>query len=149
MTQNLEPFVIQALQKAVIRAVDLSDYPNMPVKYIGVNFNPLPEQNWLEVVHIPNNIENEFWGDEKTYRGVMRLILHGPQNGEGIYGSMGMLTSVLNNLAKGSKHSDTAGNVLVKIEDHPNITGAIEESPELLIPATIRYSYFSLVTQVA
>lgn len=144
MTQNIEMFILKALQRMIIRAVDLSDYPTTPVKYIGLNFNPLPQQDWLEVVYIPNNIENEFWGEEKTYRGIMRLILHKTQNGEGIYDSMYKLENILNNITKGSKHSDPENNVIVKIEENPNITGVIEQSPEILIPATIRYIFFSL-----
>jgi len=133
-----ERYIIEALQKAVL-ALNLT----IPVKYIGRTFDPPSAGKWLEIVFIPNNIEGEFWSEGKTYRGILRLILHWPMNNEGIYPAMEVAKTIAAGFTKGSKFANTGNNVLVKITDHPNLREVLESPPDILIPLSIRYSYFS------
>ena len=139
----MERYVLEALQKGVITAVAASDLPAANVKYVGRVFNPPDDAEWLELVYIPNNPTGEFWGSQKTYRGVLRLILHSPMKDQGIYGQIDTLQSILDNLNKGTRLADEGQNVIVKVTEVPNILNTIEEPPEILIPASIRYSFFS------
>lgn len=138
----MEASVIKALQKAVIAAVAASILPTLPVKYIGIPFTKPDTGGWLELVHIPNNVLNEHWGPEKTYRGMLRLILHWPMVADGIYGPLDTIESIASYFAKGTKFTDTGG-AIVKISDVPDFMGPMEEAPELLLPYSISYEFFA------
>lgn len=72
-----ERAILQALQTAVIAARDASILPGLQIKCVGVPFTPPDDgKGWLEIIHIPNNVTDEFWSSGKTYRGFMRLILY-------------------------------------------------------------------------
>lgn len=142
MTQNIERYVLEALQKAALSAVAGTGSP--PVKYVNRNFNPPSDGKWWEVVYIPNNIEGEFWNEGKTYRGVMRLILHWPQNDQGAYAMLDEVARVSNKIVKGTIYQDAGNNAYVRIIDHPNVSGVIEQPPENIAPLTIRYSCFKI-----
>lgn len=136
----VEREIIEALQKATTAAVAASTLPSLAVKYLGRTFEIPNNHQYLEIVHIPNNIDNEFWGMEKTYRGLFRLLLHWPINDEGVYPPTSLMKSISSHFAKGSRF--TAGGVSVKIYEEPDLTGMIEQPPELLFPVTIRYMSF-------
>ena len=133
-----ERYVLEALQKAVIAAAPGS----LPVKYVGRSLDVPSDDKYLEVVHLPNNVENQYWGDSKTYRGLMRLILHWPIDDAGAYPMMDIAKTVADNFSKGSLFQDLGANVTVKISENPNITSIIEQPPEMLLPISIRYIYF-------
>lgn len=135
----MERYILEALQKATITAVNPTA---LPVKYLGRTFNPPSDGRWVEVLYFPNNVENEFLGDSKTYRGFFRLILHWGIDDAGVYTALEKAQEIANGFAKGSKFADLGNNVSVKIYDTPDISSVIEEAPELLIPITIRYIYF-------
>lgn len=133
----IESKIINLLQKKVIEVVGNS----LPVKYLNTNM-PVKDKFW-EVVYIPNNIENEFWDDSKTYRGVLRLILHWPQDNKGIYEPMEEVERVANGFPKGLEMQDL--DVKVTIYENPNMSSSpIEDDGKLLIPLTIRYICFKL-----
>lgn len=136
----MERFVLEALQKAVIAAVAPT---SIPVKYVGRTFTVDSTDKWVEVVYIPNNVENQYRGDSKTYRGMMRLVLHWPIDDSGIYPALDIASQISDGFAKGSKLADLGENVVVTITENPNIQGVLEVAPELLIPITIRYNYFN------
>lgn len=134
--------VLEALQKATIAAVGASILPAMPIKMVGRTVGqPDDGGPWLEVVYIPNNIENEFWGTEKTYRGILRLLLHWPADDQGAYSPMIAAASIANYFEKGATYP--ADNIGVKISEVPNLSGVIEAGKELLFPVTVRYSSFN------
>lgn len=133
----VEKDILRALQKATLAAVAASTMPALQVKMIGRTFDPPDNGKWLEIVHIPNNVNNEFWGGGKTYRGLFRLILHWGLNDEGAYEPLDVLASVCAHFVKGQDFQ--SGSVSVKIYDEPDLTGAIEQAPETLYPVTIRY----------
>lgn len=134
----MEVEIIKALQKAVIAAVA----GRVPVKYIGINFKKPNTGGWLEVVHIPNNILSEHWGPEKTFRGLLRLILHWPMDTQGVYVPLTLLESISGYFTKGSKLAGD-NNVTLRITDVPNYLGPMEETPELLLPVSIQYEFFA------
>ncbi len=138
----MEQHVLNALQGGIIQAVANSSNPDLDVKYVGMNREKPEDDIWLELIYIPNNPEGEFWGDEKTYRGTLRLVLHCPQKNSSIYEYLNLLHSITDNLSKGLTLEDQGSNVKVSLTDNPDITGIIEEAPEILIPASLRYLYY-------
>lgn len=133
--------ILQALQTAVIEAVAQSSLPSLDIKMVGRSHTPVANKPWLEIVFIPNNIENEFWGDSKTYRGMFRLILHSPTNDKGAYAPMDIIESVASYFTKGKFFQN--GSVGVRVVEKPNLTGVLESPPEMLFPVSIRYNYFN------
>lgn len=137
-----EKAILEALQKGVLAAAAASTLPAIQVKYVGRNFTPPSDAAWLEVVHIPNNLTDEFWAEGKTHQGIMRLILHYPMKDRGAYDPMLLAESIGAYFYKGRILSDVAVSVRVRINDNPNLIGVLEEPPEMLIPLSIRYHLF-------
>lgn len=140
-----ERAVLEALQKAVIAAVAaLPSADRVPVKYVGRNFTkPADGTGWLEVVHIPNNELNGVWGSEKTYRGMLRLILHWPMKDQGAYDAIKRIEDITAYFIKGRRFADTGNTIAVMVADVPNFQGVLEEAPEMLLPMSIRYEFFA------
>lgn len=144
---ELENYVLEALQKAVIAAIAASDDSTLETrtKMVGRVFNPPDDgSNWLEVIHIPNNPADRTWGDEKLYRGFLRLILHAPSNDQGAYPSMVLLKSISSYFTKGLKISDESDNIELTITQNPNFMGVSELDSDVIYPLSIEYqSYVS------
>lgn len=138
----MEKYILEALQKAVISAVAASTSPTLPVKMVGRNFTPPTTGGWLEVIAMPNNIPDEFWGDGKTYRGVLRLLFMFPMKDQGAYPSLVIAESIASYFSKGSKFADPSNNVGVLITDNPDFKGVIEEAPNMMLPISVRYQFF-------
>ena len=90
----IESKILNLLQKKVTEVVSNT----YPVKYINTNIGNV-DKFW-EIVYIPNNIEDEFWSSGKTYRGILRLILHWPQDNKGVYKPMEEVERVANGFEK-------------------------------------------------
>lgn len=140
----IERYILEAIQKAVTAAVAASSTPTLPVKYIGRNFTPPNTGAWLEIVHIPNNVNNEFWADGRTYQGMFRLIFHWQMNDSGAYQALSIADSVASYFTKGLLMTEATGAVRVKVTDNPDLMGVIEEVPELILPVSIRYQFFKV-----
>lgn len=130
--------ILKSLQKSMIEAILLCDNPDLPVKYIGVDFTPPNDQKWLELVFIPNNPGSMYWGEEKVYRGMLRMILHWPNNQMGAYPPMEMLSSIASYFHKGLRLQN------VEIYETPTLTAVLEKGSENLYPASLRYQSFRL-----
>jgi len=139
----MERYVLEALQKAVTAAVAATTFPEVAVKYVGRQFTIPSDDKWLELVYIPNNIIGEFWGTEKTHRGVLRLLLHWPMDDAGAYPPIDALQPILDGFVKGVKYEDLGQNVKVQVTETPNILNVIEDAPEILVAASVRYNFFS------
>jgi hypothetical protein len=139
---NIERYVVEALQKMVTNAVAGTGSP--PVKYLGRNMNPPTDGKWWEVVYIPNNITNQFWDEGKTYRGALRLVLHWPQDDRGVYGPLDEVARVSDKIVKGAIYTDIGSNAFIRIIEHPDTSGVIEQPPENIMSLTIRYSCFKI-----
>lgn len=136
----IESTIIKLLQQRVTTAVD----GKIPVKYLGMNMKKPSNDKYWEVVYIPNNVENEFWGAGKTYRGMMRLLLHWPQNNKGIYEPTRELERVAGYFEKGIELQDSTTNTKVILTDNPDMGGVYEEEGYLLLVLTIRYQCFKM-----
>lgn len=134
----IESKILNLLQKKVTEVVGNT----YPVKYINTNIGNV-DKFW-EIVYIPNNIENEFWDSGKTYRGILRLVLHWPQDNKGIYKPMEEVERVADGFEKGLELFDDENKVKVSITDNPDCTNVIEDEGKLLIPLTIKYLCFKL-----
>lgn len=136
--------ILKALQTAAIAAVAASTLPDLPIKAIGRVFDiktKAPDGKYLELLHFPNNIQSEFWGKEKTYRGMFRLMLHWPLDDQGAYPPMTILKSIAAYFEKGK--TLRSGQISVQIYEVPDFSGPVDASPESLYPVSIRYQRFA------
>lgn len=137
-----EPDILSALQQAVTAAVAASDTPTLPVKYLlvgaagGAAFTPPADQKWLELVWLPNNRQGDFLGDEKNHRGILRLVLHWPNDGGGVYAPTQALASICDYFTNGRVLSG------VQVYATPDPTGFIEQGNEVLFPVSILYQSY-------
>lgn len=133
--------ILQILQGITVEAVAASSTPDLPISYVGVNNENIPpqDQKYLEIVHIPNNPADRYWGedDKQVYQGLMRLILHWPKNGAGAYTPMDALASISDYFQKDKKYGDH-----IQIYEKPKFLGTIAEQSEMLYPTSIRYRCF-------
>ena len=137
---DIEDKILKALQTGVTTAVQGSNIPAFPIKYIGKIFNPPDDGKYIEIVYIPNNINGEFWSSGKTYRGLFRLILHWGLFEQGAYEPLRFFASVTQYFSIGEVFQYSG--VSVKITAEPDLTGVIENAPDLMYPLTIRYETF-------
>jgi hypothetical protein len=132
--------ILKILQQAVTAAVEASMIPTLPVKFYGRTFDPeekAPDGKYLETVFIPNNPTGGYWGDEKDYMGMYRLILHWPNKDEGVYDPLDVLKSICSYFTKDRFLQ------IVKISDIPTLSSVQEIGSELLFPASLRYQSFN------
>lgn len=136
-------YILEALQKAVIAAVADSSTPSLYVKMAGRVAEPQSADRWLEVIHIPNNFDGT-WGEEKTYQGLLRLMLHTAVDDKGAYGPMDIITSIGNYFTKGRKlpNKDPNPDVEVTVTTNPEFMGIMEEAPDVLYPISIEYRVY-------
>ncbi len=137
-----ERYILEALQSTVVNAIETVN-PSMVIKAIGRTVKPATTGIWVELIHIPNNYEGEMWGSDKTYRGLFRVVFHQKMDDTGAYPLLDIVKSVSELLPKGLLCTDSGNNVSVKISDSPNVTGIFEETPELIIPLSLRYICFT------
>ena len=135
-----EALVIRAFQNGVKAAVAASSTPDLPIKMKGRTFTPPNDQKYVEVVFIPNNQDGEFWGSEKTYQGIFRLILHWPNDDQGIYTPIERIESVASYFTKDVKLS--VGDFALTIYEEPKLLGDIEAGTETLYPVSMSYRSF-------
>lgn len=131
-----EVAILRALQQAVTAAVAASSMPSLPVSYIETAFAVPQDQKWLEVVWIPNNRSGDFWGDEKNHQGLLRLVLHWPNNNSGAYVPLALLASIGSYFSNGKLLSG------VQIYATPDFQGTIQGGDDLLYPISLRYQSY-------
>lgn len=134
--------ILKLLQQAVGAAVAASTIPAMQIKAVGVTTAP-QDPRYLELVHIPNNRNNDYWGTSRVYQGSLRVILHWPNSeNSGAYPPMQYLKQIANAMPKG--RALRQGTTVVQIYENPDFTGAIEAGAETIFPVVISYRCFSL-----
>lgn len=126
--------ILEALQKAVLAAAG-----TIPVKYVGRNFTPPNDGKWWEVIYVPNSLDDSAIGSSQTYQGILRLILHWPQDNSGAYSMLDEVRRMASFFEKGSVFGTV---VNVRITNHPNLLSLIEQPPEMLAGISIRYNCF-------
>lgn len=127
--------ILQAIQNGVKIAVSQSDMSSLPIKFVDVILNPQPEK-YLEVVFIPNNPGSGTWGDDRTYMGFFRLILHWPKSSQGAYEPLTLIDRIGSYFTKDRRPGG------LQISDVPDCTGSIDGGADLLYAVTIRYTHF-------
>mgnify|MGYP000249346010 CR=1 FL=1 len=94
--------ILRSLQEAIRDgAVPASIVPTLPVKYIGISWATPSDQQWLEIVWLPNNRTSDFWASEKNHQGILRLILHWPNDNSGAYSPLEAIESIASYFTKG------------------------------------------------
>lgn len=136
---TIEKSILQVFQQKVIEAVAASTLPTLPIKFVDVAFTVPNTQKWLEVIFIPNNPADRTWGDEEVYRGIMRLVLHWPNNGAGAYKPLELISSILSSFSKDERIGG-----LLQILNKPKLMTTVQSGSENWYPATIEYTVFSL-----
>ena len=135
-----DQLVIRTFQDAVKAAVAASNTPALPIKFKGRTFKPPKDQEYLETIFIPNNPDGLFWGSEKTYQGIFRLILHWPVDDKGIYEPLDVIESISSYFTKERKLF--TGTFALNIYEEPKLLGDIEAGNETLYPVSMSYRSF-------
>lgn len=128
----IERALFETLQKATMIAVSESLIPDLPIAFIDVPFTVPNNQRYLEVVIIPND-STEFWGEEKIYRGLFRLILHWGKNGTGAYSPLEVLGSIADYFSKDRPLQN------LRIYETATFAGVLDGGADSLYPANMRY----------
>ena len=134
-----EEAILRALQGGVTAAVAASTMPALPVSYVGVGFSTPNDQKWLEIVWLPNNIQGDFLGQEKNYRGILRLLLHWPNDGAGAYRPLAVIESIGAYFTNGLLLSN------VQIYSKSDLTGVLQDGDDVIYPLSIRYQSYRKV----
>jgi hypothetical protein len=134
-----EESILRALQAGVTAAVVASSTPTLPVSYVGVGFTVPNDQRWLEVIWLPNNIQGSFWGDEKNHRGILRLLLHWPNDGSGAYRPLAVIESIGAYFTNGLLLSN------VQIYSKGDLTGVLQDGDDVIYPLSIWYQSYRKV----
>lgn len=136
-----DELVLKTLQTATLAAVAASALPTLPVKMLGRNFDIPDDQKYLEVVFIPNNQSDRYWGEEQLYQGTFRLVLHWKNDDKGVYEPMNVAQSVASYFTK--TNALRTGGFGVNITQVPKLTGVIEAGHESLFPVSMSYRSFN------
>lgn len=131
--------VLRVLQNGVKDAVAQSIVPNIPINFIGRNFNKPNDQKWLELVWIPNN-QDLYYGEETLFQGIFRLVLHWPKNDAGVYSPLDTIASIAAYFQKSRPLQDDR--ISLQIYQKPLTGGMIPEDAENLFPASMSYRSF-------
>jgi hypothetical protein len=134
-----EESILRALQAGVTAAVVASTTPTLPVSYVGVNFTVPNDQKWLEVVWLPNNIQGDLDGGAKNHRGILRLLLHWPNDGAGAYRPLAVIESIGGYFTNGLLLSN------VQIYSKSDLTGVLQDGDDVIYPLSIRYQSYRKV----
>lgn len=137
---SIETDITNALYAKISEAVKATNIPAMPVQYPLRSFNRPNNGTWLEVIHIRNNRTNEFWGAERTFQGLVRLILHWSNNDAGIFPAIAYLDQLAALIPKGTILS--FGDASVLIYDNPDVGSLIVDNGLVMVPLTLMYRDF-------
>lgn len=136
----IEKEIIKLIQNKITLSVANSTFPNLHIQALGRTIIPDNSQKYLEILHFANNIKNEFWGNSKTYRGLVRLILHWPIDDAGDYPALDLLQSICTQFDKDLVLQE--GEVQVKFSEKPDFFGALTSGQDRIFPVTLEYYSF-------
>ena len=141
MSNFMDGEIIEALQKGVLTAVANCSRPDLPIQMLGRTFEPgAKDVAYLQVLVIPSNPDNELWGENRRYAGLFRLVLHYPNDDQGVYPPLVLLKSIAAYFTKGQILTD--GTISVEITTPPNFTGSLPSRHETEYPVSMRYNFF-------
>ncbi len=134
----IEQDILKALQNAAIAAVATTD-AGFDIAAVGITLDPQPADYW-QFVHIPNNRMGDYWGNERTYQGLFRVLLHRQIHQLGPYVDMRLIGMIADFFPKETRLNYGAANV--QIYDVPDAGSLIIAKAELIYPLTLRYRCF-------
>lgn len=138
---SVEASIKKSLATATINAVNAITVPTLlPIKFPLLTFKVPDDNRYVEYVHIRNNIDNEFWGSEKTYRGIVRLLVHWSIDDQGDMPALRYCDLLAEQFPKGSQFEN--GGVIVKLFENPDLGSLVEAAPDAFFPLTLQYMYF-------
>lgn len=137
---TIEADISSSLYTAVAAVVTASSIPALPVKYPLRTFVAPNDGKYIEVVQIRNNNDNETWDTGRTYRGILRVILHWPNNDAGAIAPSRFADEIASGFPKGSIYWNGAAKVT--IQDHPDAGSMIDTPQDCLFPVSIEYQCF-------
>lgn len=132
----IETDILRALQTASNAAIAATAAEPLAIKPIGITLDPAPDR-YFEYVHIPNNRIGDFIGNERTYQGIFRILLHWSIDSQGAYAPLTLLGLVANYFTK-ERHL-ISGTANVQIYGEPDFSGIIPSGAELIFPLSLRY----------
>lgn len=136
--------VIKAAINAAVSAITNNWKPEisaLPLKVPGRTFDIPNDQRYFEVVLITNDGADRTWGDERFFRGIIRIILHWTVDDTGIYSQIDLLETLAQSFKKGSHIRFDLADLL--IIEHPKIDDLITNGHEQIFPLTIQYQCFA------
>lgn len=107
--------------------------PVLPVQNPGIPFDVPNGGQYVEVIQIRNNPSGEYYGDERTYMGILRLLVHWPNDKAGEIPALTYLDALAAQFPKGS----------LMLYDVPEIGSVVEDQGQRFYPLTLRYRQFS------
>lgn len=111
----------------------------LPTKWPLRTFNIPSDGKWFEVLQIRNNPSDRYFGDEKIYQGIARILLHWPSDDSGALAPVRALETVAALIPKGQISFPP---VRVTLTETPDITDAVEDGADNIFALTMRYQCF-------
>lgn len=136
----IESDISTALCNAVQAAVTAAA-PTVPIAWPGRTFDTSANE-YLEVVQIRTNFNNETWGEERTYQGFLRIIYNVLAADKGVVPYSTIVDAIASAAAlkKGSLLFSGAAKVL--LYDNPDMGSVIFNDGRMLFPLTVKYRDF-------
>lgn len=123
--------------KAIFNTFDtLEMLIGLPLKMPRRIFTPPNDQKYIEVFRLPNDLARN-WGNEKLFRGIIRVGLHWPMDDQGDFPALQVCEQIANAFPKG--HVMTYGAARLMISDVPKITEPLDSGQETIFPVSFTY----------
>lgn len=128
------------IMRGMFGAAIVASGQTYPIKIPGRTFNPPNDQKYIELINIKNDTQSRTWGNEQSFSGTFRFVLHWPAVDDGPYPPSQILLDIKTQMHKGRiiRH----GAAQIKIFDHGSIQDAIEDGAEILYPLSVPYQSF-------
>lgn len=130
-----EAVIAENLYVAVTNAA-ASLSPLLPVQFPGRVFDIPSNGRYIEVIQIRNNRQGEYYGDERTYQGILRLLVHWPNDDAGAIPPLVYCEGIADALPKGTRFGNTV------LYDVPEVGSVVEDQGQIFYPISFRYRDF-------
>lgn len=112
----------------------------IPVKALGRTFDPPNDQKYLELIHIPNDPDDKYIDGSKMYQGIFRLILHWPNNDEGVYDPLNIVDFLSAQFTK--ENPLWIGAHRLEFYQRARFLGQDDTGQDILFPLSVYYRCF-------
>jgi len=136
----IEAKISDVLFVQVSAAVAASSLPTLPIKFPGRKFTIPGDNKYLEIFTIKANPTGEYYGNERTYQGTLRGLLHWPLDDAGAIPILTFLDELAGLIPKGARYAvDT---YWIMIYDTPDVGNEVEDRGDRFYPISWRYRCF-------